>query len=491
MNLGHKQWIWAAPAFCALGWLSCATPQAPITSPVTLPEAFSTSGSSDLPAEWWSVFEDAQLSALVGEALEANFSLREAWDRLDQAYATAAKSGADLWPSLDASAGFSRSVRKETGFGRTYTTSYSLGLAADYEVDLWGKVRSARDASLYDALATREDLHAAAMTLSAQIAYAWYQLVEQHGQIRLLDRQIQTYQEYLDVITLKFRRGQVSATDVLQQRQLIESTKGGRTQVESKIRVLEHQLAVLLGRTAGRLDLEIPEVLLDPPALPKTGVPAEWVRRRPDLGAAELRVAAVDRRVAVAIGEQFPRLNLSLSAGTDAEHLRDLFDNWLASLAANLVAPLVDGGRRRAEVWRTQAAAAAELNRYGQVLLTAIQEVEDALAQEAKQEEYIVSLERQLVLSGQATEQTRENYTKGATEFIRFLTAQLSHQNLQRSYLQARRERMELRIDLYRALGGSWPLSRPGSGAEPESAEEQSDDWSGQDPVQEESSERP
>ena len=440
---------------------SCTPKAVKIQPPVSVPKTFSSNGQAVLPQKWWIAFDDIQLNSLIDQTLRDNFSLRTAWDRLDQARAVAAKSGSPLWPSIDGSADASQTMVKSDGSGWDSSSQFSLGIVASYEVDLWGRVRSTYDASQLDVVATAQDLHAAAITLTAEVARTWYLLVEQHGQLKLLDEQIKTNEKYLEIITLKFRRGQVSATDVLQQRQLIESTKGEQIQVESNIRVLEHGLDVLLGRNPGSLAVAVPAKLSELPPLPQTGLPAEWIRHRPDVRSAELRVQAADRRVATAIADQFPKLSLSVRAETSAEQIRDVFDNWLANLAANLVAPLFDAGLRRAEVERTRAVVSEQLNSYGQIVLTSLQEVEDALTQEAKQKEYLASLREQLDLSRQSTEQTRENYTRGTMDFTRYLTTLLGYQRLQRTYLQAQRELVEFRINLYRALGGSWELSAP------------------------------
>ena len=446
--------------FLAGGCALCRAPDR-VDPPVALPGAFSRPGAGVFAAEWWTMFGDHRLNALIKEAFRGNFSLRSAWDRLDQARAVAARSGAALRPTLDASAGASRTYRETDATNQTNATQVSLGLAAGYEADLWGRIRAARDAAALDAAASREDLNAAAMTLSAEVAGTWYQLVERHGQLALLDEQIKTNLDYLEVITLKFRRGQVSATDVLQQRQLVESTRGERIQTAAESEVLEHQLAVLLGRTPLHPAPATPEKPPVLPDLPQTGIPAEWIRRRPDVRAAELRIQAADRSLAAAIADRFPRLSLSASAQTATSTASDLFDNWLASLAANLTAPLIDGGRRRAEVDRTRAARSEKLNTYGETVLSALKEVEDAITQEVRQTEYVASLHEQFKLSAQSTEQTLENYTKGTMDFTRYLTTLLGHQRLQRTVLRAEQQRVQHRIDLCRALAGGWTPQRP------------------------------
>jgi len=432
-----------------------------VRPPVALPAAFSSAGSAALPDRWWTAFGDPKLDALVAEAIAGNFSLRVAWDRLDQARAVADTAEAPLWPTLDGTAGASRAVQRTPVLGRNYATDLSLGLLAGYEVDLWGRIRSAVDAARLDVDASASDLRAAAITLAAEVTRTWVTLIEQQAQLRILEEQLATNEQYLDVITLRFRRGQVSAADVLQQRQLVESTRGEEWLVQSAIAVLENRLAVLLGRAPGAMEMAAPEALPALPPAPATGVPADWVRRRPDVAAAERRVQAADRRVAAAIADQFPRLGLTVAAETGAEQVRDLFDNWLASMAANLTAPLFDGGRRAAEVRRTRAVVSERLNTYGQVVLESLEEVEDALAQETQQAAYVASLTRQLELAKDATDRVRDQYTLTGQDFVRYLTTLLSYQRLQRTTLLAERQLVEFRIDLYRALAGGWSITRP------------------------------
>ena len=467
-------------AVAAVAIASCAREAMDVRPPVELPAAFSSDGAAAMPETWWTAFGDEQLDALVREALAGNFSLRVAWDRLDQARAIAEASEAPLWPTLDGTAGASRTLQRTPARGRTYATEYSLGVLAGYEVDLWGRIRSTVDAARLDVAASAGDLQAAGITLAAEVAGTWYTLVEQRGQLRILNEQLATNEQYLDVITLRFRRGQASAADVLQQRQLVESTRGDQRLVEAAIAVLENRLAVLLGRTPGALAVAAPDALPGLPPPPAAGLPADWVRRRPDVAAAERRVEAADRRVAAAIADQFPRLGLTVAAETGAEQVRDLFDNWLASLAANLTAPLFDGGRRAAEVRRTRAVVSERLNTYGQVVLESLEEVEDALVQEAKQAAYVASLGRQLQLAKDATDRIRDSYMGTGTDFVRYLTTLLSYQRLQRTHLQAQRDLVAFRIDLYRALAGGWPMTRPttttvAGGAETEAPPEETE----------------
>lgn len=431
--------------------------------PVPVPEAFSFKGQANLPDQWWTALEDRDLDALVERALAENLSLQSTWDRLDQARAAARKAGADRYPSMTAEAGVSRTWIDDAG-NTSDLSSRSLGLVAAYELDLWGRIRSSRDAARLDAEASAEDLAAAGISLSAGVATTWYQLIEQRGQKLLLEQQRDTNQKVLELLSLQFRTGRIGIADVLQQRQLVEANRGELTQVLARIQLLEHQLSILLGQAPGQSLSQsyFPQrvELVELPPLPATGVPAELIERRPDVRRAFLRMRAADHRVASAVADRFPQLSLTGRFDTEAGTSRDLFDDWLASLAAGLTGPVLDGGRRRAEVDRTRAVAAEALHDYGQVVLEALGEVEDALVQEHQQRHYVASLERQLELSSQSIERIRDRYLKGNEDYQRVLSALLSSQSLQRRELTARREMIAFRIALCRALSSGWVMKR-------------------------------
>lgn len=444
---------------------ACQTTTQDYQPPVTVPAAFSTTGESALPEKWWLSFDDPVLDRLVEQALSGNLTVRAAWDRLAQAEATAKKAGADLYPTLDGEAGVSGSrQRASTTSGRkeiSNDTNLSLGLSSSYEIDLWGEIRSTRDAAQYDLSASREDVRTAAITLSAEIAATWYQLVEKYGQIDLLQSQVETNEQVLDLTTLRFQRGQVSATDVLQQQQLVESSRGSMIVAQSQARVLEHRLAVLLGRSPTEIEVPRINALATLPALPDAGLPADLVRRRPDIRKAHFAVLAADRRTAAAVADRFPRLTLNASLSTSGDYLRDLFSNWIGTLAANLAAPLFDAGLRKAEVERTRAVTAEALNDYGQTVLEALQEVEDALVQERHQRRYLDSLEKQIELSDRSLERIRDTYINGGADYLKVLDALLTNQSLERTHLEAQRTLIEYRIDLCKAIGGGWEMDDP------------------------------
>jgi len=339
--------------------------------------------------------------------------------------------------------------------------SYSLGLAASYELDLWGRIQSSRDAAAFEAQASEQDLQATALTLSAQVAGTWYQLVEQYGQLDILDEQIINNKKVFELVNLQLRTGQVGISDMLQQRQLIESNQGERDLALAQAAVLEQQLAILLGYPPQQNVAQRVGKLIDLPPIPQLGLPAELIQRRPDIRSAFFTVKAANSDLAAAIADRFPQLSFSADLKTTGVHTRDLFSNWLATLASNLVAPIVDGGLLKAEVDRTRAAAAEALNSYGQTILEALGEVETALVQEQRQRDFIVSIDKQLTLAGQVIERLRDRYLQGSVDYQRVLDALLSFQELQRSLLTARQNLVQYRIDLCLALGTGWTLAQP------------------------------
>ena len=463
---GWKEVLAALVYLCVVLMLcaSCAGKPRPVHSPVQLPGAFSESGSGALPEKWWTALEDEQLAELIDRSLDGSFTLKAAWDRLDQARALARRQGAPLWPQLDGTASGGRSGRETELAGReqrTYEDEYSLGLITSYEVDVWGRVRANYDAASLNAQATAQDVRAAALSLSAQVANVWYRLVEQRAQMDLLERQIETNKRYLELVELRFRKGEATAPDVLQQRKLVESTQTEKARVQAELETLQHQLAVLIGELPMTADLPARAGLPDLPSLPETGVPAKWLRQRPDIHGAYLRVQSRDRELAAAIADQYPRFTISGRLSTTATEPSLLFDEWLVNLAGNMTAPLIDGGRREAEVDRQRAALSENIHNYGQTVLTGIREVEDALTNERQQRKTVAGLRRELALSNRTVAQLWDRYTKGTAGFLRVLDELRTQQRLQRNVLSARGQLVRDRVDLYRALGGTWELIRP------------------------------
>lgn len=454
-----RAWIGLPCLACVLAGCQSATRD--FQSPVEAPSGWTLEQDGPvLPDRWWTAFGDPSLDRLIDTALDGNFTLRMAWDRLSQARAIARRDGADISPTLDLTGGVGRSWEHNTA-GSDRRTDLDLGLLAGYEVDLWGRVRSTRDAALLDAMAAEEDVHAAAISLTADIANRWYEYAEQRQRIEVLERQRQNNQDVLEIITAQFRAGQVHAEDVLRQQNLVESSLGDLAVARRQSETIRLQLLTLLGLSPDAMLPAESAVLIDLPRFPDLGIPSTLLRRRPDVRSAYQAVQAADRRTAAAIADRYPTISLSASVGTSGSRVGDLFDNWAASLAGSLIQPLLDGGRREAEVDRTLAVVSEAINSYGQTVLSALSEVETALAQERQQMLYVQSIDRQFVTAQKVVERVRDSYLGGQSEYLNVLDAQTTVQQLELQRLEAHRILIGYRVDLCRALAGGWAASAP------------------------------
>jgi NodT family efflux transporter outer membrane factor (OMF) lipoprotein len=416
-----------------------------------VPDAFSTTGSGPLSAQWWRAFGDEELDALIAEALTDNFDLRVAWDRLIQAEAIARKADAPLLPQVDLTAGARRS-RQETGGATSRGSLYSLGLAAGYEVDLWSRLSSASRAAWLDAEAQRDAVDTAAITLSASVAVTWYQLAEAKSQVRIAREQIQTNEDVLKIVSVRRQKGVARAADFYRQRQLVAATEAQLIVAEEAVELLQYQLSVLIGNNPELSWQDAMPDFPDLPPMPELGVPADVLLRRPDVRRDYRQIQAADQRLAAAIADQYPRISISANIETSSTtSVGDLFDDWLANLAANAIQPLFDADRRKAEVQRQEAVVAERFDIWSRTTLAALEDVEGALTRQRQQALLLESLENQLELARQTYSRIRESYIKGQVEYIRVLESLQSMQTLERNVVTARRILIQRRIDLYRS----------------------------------------
>jgi len=447
-----------------IGWsvLACApfAPEKRVSQREMLPEAYSNEASeSDIVERWWETFDDDQLNMLVEEALAANYSLQQNWARLKQARALAVRSGAGRYPDLSME-GSASTGRRRTDDGRIATEggvgSYTLGLVSTYELDLWGRIRSEKEAASLAAVASREEVNTVAMTLSANVTTRWIGILSQRMQKRLLERQLAANRTLVELVELRFRKSLASALDVFQQRQLVAQSRAQIPLVERTERQLLNELAVLLGRSSHAVPQIESRPLMMPTDVPATGIPAQLLTARPDIRAAWRRLEAADWDVAAARADRLPSVRLSANATYQTDELNLLFDNWLVNLAGNLTAPLLDGRRRKAEVDRRDAVAEENLAAYRQTILTAMREVEDALVGEAKLQDHLKGLNEQLSAAQNALNEARSRYRSGLSDYLPVLTQLLTVQNLERTIIQRKADLMVARVDLHRALGGAW-----------------------------------
>jgi len=444
-------------SFCIF---SCSPKLQNVEAPVEEAEDFSYTGTVAIPEKWWTSFNDPVLNNLIDSALTENLNLAATWEQFMAAQAILRREKSSLWPEIELVARSAVS-RPEPDFAGG--ENFQAGLAAGYEVDLWGRIRAGIEAEEFRAEASFYDYQAAAMTLSAEISATWFQLLTLRKQLDLANRQIETNQEILRLIRARFASGQIRAVDILRQQQLLESTRDQKIFFETQLRLQQNQLAVLLGRPPQNLSIASESNLPELPPLPETGLPLELIRRRPDVKQAYNQVLAADREMAVAIRNKYPRLSFDIIAQSRSNNYGNLFQDWAYTLAGNLVAPLLYGGRNRAEVDRTEALKNQQLFLYGQTVLNSFREVEDALIQEQKQKERIEVLERRLDLAQKTNKQLRIEFLNGLSEYLDVLLSLDQEQQLQRDILGARQTLLEHRITLYRTLAGGFETERTDS----------------------------
>lgn len=443
--------------FLSIVIFGCSRKTADISMPVQEIEAFSASGMAILPDRWWTAFESEVLNKMVDSALSANLDLRTAWYRLHEARAIERREKSSFFPRINAFGD------AETVSGDNITGSsdqLSIGLSAGYEIDLWGRIRFAARAQEFRTRASFLDYQTMALTISSEVVYAWFELQESRLQVDVAKEQFEINQRMLELLRSRFGNGQTNYADVLRQERLLESTREQMLIAESRNQVVENKLQVLLGQppkeNSGFEKSNLPAL----PHLPQTGVPADLIRRRPDVMRQFNLLQAADRDRASAISNQFPRLSLSASLSSSSDNADDLFDNWMRSFAGNIMAPLFYGGERRAEADRTQAVKNQRLYEYAQSVLMAFREVEDALVREEKQKQRVESLQKQLELAQNAYNQIRGSYLNGMGDYLDVLTALEQEQRLQREVMTGRLALLEYRIALYRALAGGFEPER-------------------------------
>jgi NodT family efflux transporter outer membrane factor (OMF) lipoprotein len=294
------------------------------------------------------------------------------------------------------------------------------------------------------------------MTLAAEVATRYVEIISQRLQKQLLEEQLKANQTYLELVELRFFKSMVSALDVYQQKQIVERVAAETPLVEQQERLLWHELAVLLGKlpqASPNIGAEDFPVIGD---LPDLGLPADLLANRPDVRAAGLRLQGADWQVAAARADRLPAIRLSADGGFTSTTVSSLFDNWFLQLAGSLTGPIFDGRRRASEVERTRALAEERLAVYRRTVLTAIKEVEDALVTEQKQRENIDLVRTRIETARKALGQAAERYRKGLNDYLPVLTQLISVQDLERELIQKEATLLTARIGLYRALGGSW-----------------------------------
>ncbi|EPS1223681.1 efflux transporter outer membrane subunit [Burkholderia cenocepacia] len=414
---------------------------------------------------WWTAFGDAQLDALEADALRNNQNLKAVAARYDQAKATLASVASAQYPAVGLNASGQRfkisADRPQTNYATrsmsTVQNEIQVGAAVSYELDLFGRVRRNVEAAQASSEQARDDFANARLVLSADLASSYFALRELDTEIDVVKRSIDLQQKALDYVSARHDLGAVSGLDLLLQRAQLDAT---RTQAQLLIQQraqVETAIATLVGAPAPEFSLPPRVVPINAPTLP-TGMPSDLLQRRPDVASAERAMAAANAQIGVARAAYFPRITLSPDLGWDATRFAGLFTvpALLWSVGGSLSQPLFEGGKLKAGVDFAQAGYVAAQASYRQTVLTAFQEVQNAvtglsvLAQAAQQASAAVDDARKLVSLAQ------DRYAGGLTPFIDVLTAQQQLLTSERQAVQIQGQRAALVVFLAKALGGGW-----------------------------------
>ena len=412
--------------------------------------------------KWWQVFGDPQLDALLEKIDVSNQTLAASEAQYRQALAALGVSRAALFPSLDANASAVRSRSPGSTLGGTTAgrtlTNYSASLSADWELDLWGRVRRDVESAQATARASAADVGAARLSLQAQLATSYFQLRALDVQRQLLDSAVEALKKSLELTENRYRQGVVARADVVQADAQLKSTLVQAVDLGVQRAQLEHAIAVLTGAPPSQLAIpNLDSYGIGVPAVPP-GLPSALLERRPDVAAAERRVQASNAQIGVAKAAYFPQLTLSGTTGFRSPDTASLFTapSRFWSIGPAIVQSIFDAGLRRAQTEQAIAAYDATVANYRQVALTALQDVEDNLAalrileEEARAEEDAVQAARlslSLVLN---------QYKAGTVSYLNVVTAQTALLNEERNAVGIRGRRLAAAVALIKALGGGW-----------------------------------
>ena len=442
-------------ALVLLGGCTAYSPPERPAEPIDMPAAFAWNGNGTAQVNaWWEALDSPELNRLVHAALEDNFDIQAAWARLDQALAVSSRTRSGLFPAVDSSLEGARTrTYRDYDLVADGKTS-SLDLAASFELDLWGRIRSGYRSDQLSARAAREDVRAAAISLTGELVGTWVELLAVRGEIQVVQEQIETNEKLLQLQSARYEHGMASALDLTQQQELVANSKSALPLLQTREKRALNKLAVLLGRSEVQSVSIREHKLPDPMPRPKTGVPAGLLMSRPDVRAAYFRLRSSDFEVSAARAQRLPSLSITARTAMSSDSFSLAWGDWLTRLGASLTAPLFDAGARKAEVERTRAVADERLAEYSAIVLEAIQDVQDALANISGQEKRIAELEAELKAARQARDQARLRYLNGQSDYLNFVTQQRSVQGLQRNLITARADLLSSQIALYRALGG-------------------------------------
>jgi len=409
---------------------------------------------------WWDVFGDARLNRLEGRLSAGNPTLAEAEARVREARAVVQRDRAEYFPLVTANASATRSRAGANSRGGATTgtlTDYALGVGASWEPDLWGRIRASVAAGGASAQASAGDLENARLSLSSELAVDYFQSRSLDAELDLFDQTIEAYQRAATLTRNQYDAGIVSRADVEQADTQLASAQAQAIDVRLQRAQLEHAIAVLIGEPPAALSLASLPLEGEPPVVPAE-VPSRTLERRPDVAAAERRVAAANAQIGVASSAFFPSVTLGGEVGFQATRLQQ----WLSwptavwSVGPALAMTLFDGGARRAA--KTQAVAGYDemVGAYRQTVLSAFQDVEDNLVAERLLAEEAGRQAAAVAAAHRSLEISLNQYRAGLVSYLQVATQQTALLTNQRAAVSLTGRRFIAAVQLVRALGGGW-----------------------------------
>ena len=413
---------------------------------------------------WWEMYRDPILQGLIEEALRSNQDLRVAAARVNAFRAQVGVAAADFYPQigLGAAGGYGQQSAKNYVPGQGPSGSFAVNLGMSWELDIWGRVRNATDAARAELMATEEFRRGVVLTLVADVAQTYAEIMELDVELEVAQRNTVTRQGTLDLFTKRSLGGVGNDLEVNQARADLAVTAAAIPATERLIALKESQMSVLLGRPPGPIPRAKAPVQQVAPALPM-GVPAALLERRPDIRRAESRAMAATSNVGVAVANRLPKLSLEGIIGLAGPSLATTFspEGLLWSVGAGLVAPIFEGGRLASQEEAAWAVLDEYVALYRQQVITAWREVNDAAVSVRKLGEVAAQAEIQVTASTTAERLARHRYDGGVSNYLEVLDAQRSLFNSELTLAQTNRDQLVALVQLYKALGGGWREKAP------------------------------
>ena len=446
---------------CAIGpkYIRPLTPNPPAYREAP-PSGWTTARPDDaaVRGQWWQAFNEPALDALEAEVSISNQNVLAAEAQYRAARAAVRFTAADQLPTVTATAS---ATHAGSGAAPHQGDLYQVPIDVSYEADVWGRIRRSVAANAALAQASAADLESAKLLYQSELASDYFQVQGLDADRVLLEQAVSSYEEYLKLTQDRFKGGVVSMADVALAQTQLESARAQLADIGIARAQFEHAIAVLTGHSPSEVTIPPEAVQASQPVVP-AGLPSSLLERRPDIAAAERRVAAANEQIGVAQAAFYPVLSLGGSAGAQAVAIADLFatPTRLWSVGAQLAETLFDGGKRRAQVKVTQAAYDTTVADYRETVLTGFQQVEDALSELRILSQETEIVDRAVVAAQQSLDISTTQYRGGLVNYLQVITAQTSLLQNQRDRVDLRTKQLLASVSLIQALGGGWTTSQ-------------------------------